>query len=305
MPSWRVSSPPPVRTLGFCWLPRFGLVSGIGAGARVFDGRAVQPGRGAARPRGFTEGSAIPDGARVAVPRSLAMLAVLHAYRGRKSLHELARPGIEAAERAGAPRRAAVLRQFGDTGAMLLRARDVERALLSVGGGVAGGALTREDVEEARPSDGDAQSVAIDGWNLVTPPWDAAGEIDQPEGIVAIDGHGVVAGLMYTLPSETVELADLELVLGKHAEPVRRGIPRLPPGTPLDMPAPLAVLSHGPEFWIAIALSGPGRIGPETLGPLFGGAPLEPMLTDLGQRLGARAVAAVVRDGQHVRAIVV
>ena len=48
--------------------PTVAMLGGTGVGGRVFDGRALQPGRGAPRPRGFLEGAEIPLGAYVAVP---------------------------------------------------------------------------------------------------------------------------------------------------------------------------------------------------------------------------------------------
>src|SRR5688572_32963231 len=56
------------------------LVAGVGSGARAFDGRLRQPGRGTKRPRGFKQNEAIPDAARVAVSASVAAAMVAHAY---------------------------------------------------------------------------------------------------------------------------------------------------------------------------------------------------------------------------------
>jgi methylmalonyl-CoA mutase cobalamin-binding domain/chain len=68
------------------------LVAGRGAGARAFDGRVRQPGKGAPRPRGFKDGESIPDAARVGATvgeMSLALekvfgrhQAVIRAVRG-------------------------------------------------------------------------------------------------------------------------------------------------------------------------------------------------------------------------------
>src|SRR5258708_26101492 len=77
------------------------LLGGTGEGLLAIDGRMRQPGVGAPRPRGFPEGDAIPNAARVATPGLPAALAIAHAGRGGRTLGELARAAISAADSSG------------------------------------------------------------------------------------------------------------------------------------------------------------------------------------------------------------
>src|SRR3954453_18756949 len=62
------------------------LIGGAGLGLRATDGRVQQPGRGVARPRGFTEDAAIARAARVGVPALPAALASTLATSGASTL---------------------------------------------------------------------------------------------------------------------------------------------------------------------------------------------------------------------------
>ncbi|MGK4004161.1 hypothetical protein WMF31_16125 [Sorangium sp. So ce1036] len=283
--------------------PSVALAAGVGVGARAFDGRAIQPGRGAPRPRGFVDEQSVPDAARVAVPRSLGMLVLLHGYLGRARLRELVRPGVLAAERAGASARAELLREVGSLGAVALRARDVERALLAVGGAVAGGTLTAEDLAEAVPAEVEASSIAIAaGATALQAPW-PVGELARPaDAIVACDGWGTIAALAYARTDDGIAVPELEIVLGRDAVPVRRGITRLAPGTPLPAAAPIAILQRS-TLAAAIALTGKPRLEVSALGALLHGAALEAALHDVRRQLGAEGALAVLRDDRDARAV--
>ncbi|WP_437766888.1 hypothetical protein WMF27_22150 [Sorangium sp. So ce281] len=281
--------------------PAVALAAGVGVGARAFDGRAIQPGRGAPRPRGFVDGQSVPEAAHVAVPRSLGMLVLLHGYLGRARLRELVRSGVVAAERAGATGRAALLREVGSLGAVALRARDVERALLAAGGAVAGGTLTAEDLAEAIPAEVEAASTTIaEGATALQAPW-PVGDVPRPtDAIVACDGWGTVAALAYTRTDDGITVPELEIVLGRDAVPVRRGITRLAPGTPLPAAAPIGILQRGP-FAAAIALAGKPTIEVKALTALLRGAALESALHDVRTQQGASAAIAVQRDERDAR----
>lgn len=283
--------------------PAVGLVAGFGTGARAFDGRAAQPGRGAARPRGLVGDAIVPDAARVAVPRSIGMLVLLHTYRGRATLHDLARAGVAAAESAGAKQRAALVRKVGQAGVLALRAPEVTRALLAAGGAVAGGILTAADLEETAPREMEATASVIGGGLTVyAPPFAAADEAGgDAEVVVACDQRGVLAAIAYVPARGGVTLAELEIELGRHAVPVRRGVTRLAPGTALPMAAPVAIAVQTGGFAAAVGLPGRPALDVRALAELTTGAALETALAELRERLGGRAAVAVVTDGKTAR----
>jgi hypothetical protein len=290
---------------GVLFAPVVALCAGFGAGGRVFDGRAAQPGRGAPRPRGFVDEASIPAGARVAVPRSIAAIMLLSSYRGRATLGELARAGVTAAESAGKKERARLIRRVGAGGLLALRATEVAAALLAAGGPVAGGALTAADIEEAAPAEAEATATALgEGLTLYTPPFPAPDGGDA-EVILACDARGVIAALAYAPARTGVEVPGLEVTLGLHAVPVRRGVTRLAPGTLLPAPAPLAIAVQAGGFATAVGLPGCARIEVTGLAPLARGAALEAALFELREGAGARAAVAVVTDGKAARAALV
>jgi gamma-glutamyltranspeptidase/glutathione hydrolase len=298
---------------GVLLAPAVALVAGAAVGARAFDGRSAQPGRGAARPRGFVEEGSIPEAARFAVPRSLAMLVLLHTYAGRAKWRELVKPGALTADKVGAGRRAALLRSAGDLGVMALRSRDVERALLERGGSVEGGTLTAEDLAEIRPENTGARTSAIgEQVTVVSAPWDASTGSEVPSGssleaevLVACDGRGGVAALAYSPAREGIAIDALELLVNREAAPVRRGVPRVAPGTVFPAPSPIAILSRSGGFWVAVGFPGRASIEPEALLDLSSGLAVETALTDLRDQTRSRAVFAALRDGRTARPIAI
>jgi gamma-glutamyltranspeptidase/glutathione hydrolase len=69
--------------------------------------------------------------------------------------------------------------------------------------------------------------------------------------IVAADINGLVAALCYAPDPDGIELASVELRLPTGAVPVRRGVARITPGTPLPMATPVAVLARSSDGWFA------------------------------------------------------
>lgn len=248
--------------------PAVALVAGHAAGIRFFDGRSLQPGRGGHRPRGFVSESEVPDAARVPVPRAVAMALLLHSYAGRARLRDAIRPAIAAAQKASAPHRADLLRSIADRGLSGIRSREVARALIDVGGPLAGGTLTEEDLDELRPGEGPAREITLEsGATVITTP-DTRLPADAPtssahsasetpvELVVACDAWQSAAALAYMPAGRGIAIEALELVIAPQAIPVMRSVPRRAPGTPLPMPAPIAVL-HPPSGYIA-AVGFPG-----------------------------------------------
>jgi gamma-glutamyltranspeptidase/glutathione hydrolase len=289
---------------GVLLAPAVALVAGAGAGARAFDGRAAQPGLGAARPRGFLDEASIPQAARVAAPRSIPMLHLLHTYRGRASLSTLAKHGVLAAEAQGAKARAALIRRVGASGVLALRSPEAVRALLAVGGAVVGGVLTQQDLEESRPAEADAEAHTIaEGATVFTPPWaPPEGSHAQAEVILACDGRGLLAALAYVPARQGIAVPELEILLRADAVPVRRGVTRVTPGSPLAAPAPVAIF-HQKACWSIVGLAGSMRVDPTKLAELAGGAPAERALAELIDPGASRAPIALISDGKSARVV--
>ncbi|APR75237.1 Hypothetical protein A7982_00583 [Minicystis rosea] len=306
---------------GVLLAPAVAIVAGFGAGGRAFDGRAAQPGRGAPRPRGFVDEASIPKGARVASPRTIGMLALLHTYRGRSTFANLSRAGVLTAESAGSKPRAALIRKVGSAGVLSLRAPDVARSLLAVGGVVAGGTLTEADLEESAPAEMDAISTSIgEGVTAFTspfsltidpgapqkpgsvpPPPPSAAVLRDAEFVVACDGRGVIAALAYAPAKEGVTLPEHEITLGLDAIPVRRGVTRVAPGTVLPMAVPVGIAMQSGSFAAAVGMPGRSPLEPAALAELVKGGAVERALADLRERVGGHSAVAVITDGKTAR----
>ncbi len=302
--------------------PCAAIVANAGSGVRAFDGRSLQPGKGAGRPRGFTDDQAVPDAARIAVPRSVPMLFLLHAYGGRSNLSALARYGAEAATDAGAKERAKVLRRVGAAGVIGLRTEGVHEALLLAANPVAGGSLTEIDLDSVLPADADGRVLFEAGGDAVVTAWpwcgDGAGEDDAAwtvDTIVAADSRGGVAALAYAHQAKSIQLAAVELSAPRLAVPVRRGVTRVAPGAVLRSPAPIAVARFGRDLALALGLSGawqrgepplfPGDLDVKPLGALGAGQPVEAALGELARSHRAARCVAAVRAPKATRPVVV
>lgn len=291
---------------GVLFAPAVAVVAGVGAGARVIDGRTLQPGRGAPRPRGFKTEAEVPAAARVGAPRSLGVMTLLHASRGRTSMSQLVKPGVVAAENAGAVARAALLKRFGASGQTALRSDDFVGAMTAAAGPVVGGVLTSEDLEAAVPEDMPAtvssmgEDVAVIGL-----PWDAPlGRFPEADVILASDGRGIVVALAY-VPArleDGVSVPELGVVLGRHAHPVRRGIARTKPGTPLDMPAPIAIATRT-GVAVAVALLGRASVPAASLAGIFDAWSTDGLLEEVCGQTKARSALALLRDMRDARAL--
>lgn len=231
------------------------LVAGTGVGARVFDGSAVQPGLGAPRPRGFMSDDDVPIGARIAVAASGAVLAAAHAHDGSVAMSELATAGVRIARACRAPGRANLIRRVGEAGPIALREASFTRAMLEVAGRPEGGNVTTEDFAEVQASVG--QPVVTDGAIHVQA---APSVLDAPslECVVnvACDHRGVLAVAHCAYDPKGPEVAPHEVVASRFAVPVRRGVPRVRPGTPIRFPVPVALLTSGEVPWAAVGIEG-------------------------------------------------
>ena len=93
--------------------------------------------------------------------------------------------------------------------------------------------------------------------------------------------------------------------MGPDAEPVRRGITRVNPGTPLLAAAPIGVL--GLPLGIAAAIGLPGAIGldGDDLAGVAEAASFEAGLAALCRGRGRDTAIAAMRDARDARAFVV
>lgn len=223
------------------------LVAGVGTGARAFDGRLRQPGLGQKRPRGFVSEQEIPPAASFAVPCAILAAALAQAYDGQRTLGPVLKAGVDTALRAGAGRRAEVLRKLGGGGALAFADPSLKRAILHAAGSSAGGLLTPTDLSTL-PSGIDRNAVArTDLSDWFECPWAGVSVAPGIRGsqrtivVGAIDGTGGFAAAAYARVTEGIHIDDLELVAPKAAEPVRRGLARIAPGTELFSPVPVAI----------------------------------------------------------------
>ncbi len=286
--------------------PLIALVAGPGSGARVFDGRALQPGLGLGRPRGFQNGDVVPDAARASVPRALGALALLHSQRGRVSFSRLADAGVALAKDAGAPARAETIRRVAAEGPTALSRDRIRHALLAAAGPLARGAMTEQDLAEARADDVAAQTDLIEEAAVVTPgnlltaaTATALVHAGRLEAIAAVDAQGVAACLVAWIDAPGLLVPELEVALPLGADPVRRGIPRTPPGSTLALPAPLAIVERQ-DLRIAVAGIHAGILALEDLIALAGDPTLDTGLARLSARGGSIAVVSDPRGGRVV-----
>ena len=182
--------------------PLQALVGGAGAGLLAVDGRVRQPGVGAPRPRGFVEGTAIPDAARVGAPGLPAALAALLASLGASSLLRVAGPAVEAA-RAASAERARVLQLFARRGVPALSGGDVADEIAAAAGRPAQGLLTREDLAAMLPELVRRDGASLPG-GLLTAPWRSGDRVSGAHChvVAAIDGKGLAAVACYEAPTE-------------------------------------------------------------------------------------------------------
>ena len=231
--------------------PAVALIGGTGVGVRLLDGRPLQPGRGSARPRGFTADQPIPEAAWIATPRTPALLAALHAYGARKTLAILVREGTAAAKKAGSVERAALIDSIGRHGGGALRRAEWLTPLLRAGGPAAGGVLGEVDLDAGTPDDSAVAyvPVASDLEAALVPQLPAAQLAAAGRYgvriVVAADARGMVAGLAFAPDRDGVALDELGISAPRAAAPVKRGVRRVAPGTPCSAPAPLAILRRG------------------------------------------------------------
>lgn len=246
------------RSPGVLLSPVSILFSGFGA-RRAFDGRCRQPGFGLPRPRGFRPEEAIPDAARVAVPRALQALLVSANYDESVGHGRALRQAASTASKLGAKQRAQLLSRAAEVGALVYRGTEVARELMRVGGVGNGGLVSRDDLEAVSDVDERAaESEADGGGTSLTIPWheeSAVGSAVERHAIIAIDRRGSAAAICYEDATSGIPILDGELVCPLLARPVQRSVPRIAPGTPLSQVCPARIQLDGESGVLAVISS--------------------------------------------------
>ncbi len=229
------------------------LLGGMGEGQLAIDGRARQPGLGAQRPRGFTDGQPIPDGARVAAPTLPSAIVLAHAGRGERTLTHLSRIALaSASQSASVPaNRGESIRAFGREGSNFLRGGGIRSALLAATARSRGGMLTEGDLDgahgevvAARTMERGKRSFSIAPWCVLDGGLDGGLGADAPSEplsvIVVADARGALAIAVVLVPALGISLDETGLIAPLLASPVMRGVTREAPASIIAVPAPIA-----------------------------------------------------------------
>ncbi len=277
------------------------MVAGPGVGLHAYDGSVLQPGRGVPRPRGFQGDTPVPDAARVGAPGSIAAIAAAHAQDGRLSLGEIAAMASRMAQAAGASVRATLLRRVGAVGPVAVREPSLARPLLDVAGRPQGGNLTLEDLEHAsacvgRPHERRGALVLRD--TPVAPPFELRSLL-----ACVCDSSAVLAVLHVALDPSPVAIEPLQLAAPRIAVPVLRGVPRVSPGTPVPVPAPVAMMLDSTLPVAAIAIDSARDFTDELAdAALRESLEFDQWLRRQALALGARAALAIIRPSSPTTA---
>jgi gamma-glutamyltranspeptidase/glutathione hydrolase len=236
------------------------LFGGAGLGLRAVDGRTRQPGKGAPRPRGFTESQAIAPAARVGVPALPAALVAAHASSGSATLAQVMAPAIAAAHGA----RKDVLKRVAQRGPSALSEERFAGEVVAVCGRVAGGLVTRDDLEAVLPQILPTTEDPLRGPARLAAfvPWLERGEgeghpanASRVQAVAAADHRGLLAVACYELAEDGVAIDALELLAPFTASPVLRGETRVKPGAPSPAAAPIALVRTASEGALDVALA--------------------------------------------------
>jgi hypothetical protein len=247
------------------------LFGGAGLGLRAVDGRVRQPGKGAPRPRGFTADQAVPPAARVGVPALPAALAAAIASSGAMTLAQVMAPAVA---QASGPRKD-LLRQIAQRGPAILATESVSGEIVAVCGRIAGGLVTRDDLEAVLPAIVPTQELALRGEvrRAAFIPWRESAIVTARQGslgatrteaslagaytqvVAAVDHRGLVAVACYERRDDGVPIEPLGVVAPFTASPVLRGQTRVRPGTPVPAAAPIALVRTAEEAVLDMALA--------------------------------------------------
>ncbi len=228
---------------GILFSPLTILVGGIGAGVRVFDGRARQPGIQGKRPRGFLDSDDVPTAATAAVPGSINAASLACAYHSGTSLLSCIRVGETEAKRAGAAGRQSLLEQLAGRGTQALGEGALRRAFLAEFGAAAQGNMALADLTTSPEVD----HQALEAKDEFRVPWAEEGQstasnLGEQHISIAADGSGLFVALSFWNLPEHCALQDYQVHLPASAVPVLRGVTRPIPGLPIASPCDLRLL---------------------------------------------------------------
>lgn len=229
------------------------LVAGFGMTPRRLDGRALQPGNLAKRPRGFRESEAVPSAAYVANPRLFAAIGTALTLAGRGTYAATTAPALAACSDDG---RRHLLEAFAALGPALFQKRAIAEELRASVGPSEGGSLHDDDFTLLAPSFVDLPSSPADAFAApsLAP---SAFEDGAVEWIGARDATGLMCFASFERTKEGHAIPALGLVAPRVALPVRRGVQRVDPTSPLGLLPPVrAVFSDG-QLAAIEALEGP------------------------------------------------
>lgn len=232
------------------------LAGGSGTGLVAIDGRVLQPGRGAPRPRGFLPNDVIPDAAYVGTPALPAALATALGSLGTWTMQRALGPAI-AWGKANAPERVAVLDALAKRGGLGLSQEALAVELLAVAGRASGGLLTRDDLSSVRPAVERRSEHRLAPLGTLKVPWsqDEALDGSHVQVVAACDSRGRVAIACYETSQGGLPIPSLGLAAPPHAAPVMRGARRVAPGTPRPAAAPLALRVRGGVVEAAVGIA--------------------------------------------------
>ena len=267
----------------------------------------ASPGLGLPRPRGAATGQRIPPAARVAVPASLGMLALLHAHYGKLTFQRLAAPAVEHADEIGAAERSALLGRIGRRSASALREAITARPILALAGRSEGGLLSERDLSEVRPEASVPREIEIGARRALLVPWPAP---EAPHRIVeviaAADAHGVLALLAYSPDDDGIAVPELGLTLCRDATVVKRGVPRVSPGEPIPCPAPIVLALSDQTLLMALGVraSVPMSVADLSLGWAKTGVAAKLLRAARDAANGDRAFGVLRSETQQVQKLV-
>lgn len=210
------------------------LVGGVGAGVFAYDGRTRQPGLGGKRPRGFVADAEVSDAARASVPASVVAAAIAVAFHPGTTLLPCVRAGVVSAKSHGALGRVQLLEKVASLGATVLSDPPIRKAFLTQFGPLEQGLISSQDLSSPEGINLPAQQVE-GGWQL---PWNRNLEVQDQgsvQAIVAADARGLLVALCYGGATAGLTLSPYQVTIPSNAMPVMRGVPRLAPGTPLQV----------------------------------------------------------------------
>jgi hypothetical protein len=229
------------------------LVAGFGMSPRRLDGRVLQPGNLAKRPRGFRDDETVPSAAYVANPRLFATIGTALTLAGRATYAAATAPAIASCSDEG---RKSVLEAFAALGPALFQKRAIADELRAAAGPTVGGSLCDDDFTVLAPSFVDVPARGDDAFAApVLGP--AAFEDGAVEWIGARDATGLMCFASFERAKEGHEIPALGLVAPRVALPVRRGVQRVDPTVSLGLLPPVRVAFDAGQLAAVEALAGP------------------------------------------------